>query len=273
MEYETRNILLVSHSKRIRAFVYKNFTNFEKKLRFRNCALLHIYFNINIQKTMIKLIYAGNTDKNENRKDTSYYTCEYFNNLNIFSDTLIVPENLNIFLIRHAQGYHNANNTLFKKIIASFNTNILRDPQLTNIGMSQAEKAGEYLDNYFTEHNLNRNLCITFCSVLLRTRETLNIILDKMKIYNTDMIILPCSNEIASFNEKEYIAFDNHMCRNDENQRELYKCDYIKGKEKERNINWIYFDEFKQEYNNKDDVNMIYQTYNIIRKMINKKNN
>ena len=267
---EYRNILIASHSKRIRAFLYKNFKNFQKRYRFRNCAILKIYFDENIQKTLIKLIYVGNTDKNENRKDSSYYTCDYFNNLNIYSDTLIVPNNINVFLIRHAQGYHNANNTFFKKFIASFDSKILKDPQLTKFGIIQSEKAGEYLDKYFEENKLNKKLCINFCSVLLRTRETLNIILDKMKIYDKDMIILPCSNEIASFDEKEYIAFDNHMCRNDENQRELYKCDYIKGKEKNRNINWIYFNEFKQEYNKKDDVNMIYQTYDILRKILKK---
>ena len=268
MENETRNIILVSHSKRIRAFIYKNFNNFHKKYRFRNCAIIHIYFDIITKRTIIKLIYTGETDKNENRKDTSYYTIEYFNNLDIFSESLIVPENLNIFIIRHAQGYHNANNTFLKKFIASFNTKILRDPQLTNIGESQAEKAGNYLDSFFEKNKLNKKLCITFCSVLLRTRETLNIILDKMKIFNTDMIILPCSNEIASFDEKEYIGFDNHMCKNDQNLRQIYKCDIIKGAEKERKINWIYFNEFKKEYNNKDDINMVYQMYNIIKKII-----
>jgi broad specificity phosphatase PhoE len=269
MDNETRNIILVSHSKRIRSFIYKNFINFEKKLRFRNCAILHIYFDINTQTTLIKLLYAGNTDKNENRNDTSYYTCDSFNNLNIYSNTLIVPENINIFMIRHAQGYHNANNTAFKKFIAYFNTKILKDPQLTDIGINQAKKAGEYLNKYFTEYNLNKKLCITFCSVLLRTRETLNIVLDELKIYDKDIIILPCSNEISSFNEKEYIAFDNHMCK-DNDDRNLYKCDYIKGKEIKRNINWTYFNEFKQNYNKTDDVNMIYQTYNILRKIINK---
>lgn len=269
LDNEYRNILIVSHSKRIRSFLYKNFLNVAKKMRLRNCAIIKIFFdNIN-NKTCAILIYEGETDENENRKASSYYTDTHFNNLNIFSDTLIVPDNVNIFMIRHAQGYHNANNTVFKKIVASFNWNILKDPQLTNLGNNQAKNAGNFLKMYFREHNLNKNLCINFCSVLLRTRETINNILDVLEIYDKDIIILPCSNEISSFNEPEHIGYDNHMCKADEKQRRVYKCDNI-GNNIIRNINWTFFEEFKKNYNNSDDVNMIYQTYDIIRKILQK---
>jgi bisphosphoglycerate-dependent phosphoglycerate mutase len=267
---EYRNIVIVTHSKRMRSFLYKNFYNINKKIRFRNCAIIKIFYDINNDKTVAKLIYSGETDKNENRNNNSYYTLSKFNNLNVCSDSLIVPQNINIFLIRHAQGYHNANNTFFKKFIASFNWNILKDPQLTQIGNSQAINAGKFLKIYFKEHNLNTNLCIIFCSVLLRTRETINIILDELEIYNKDIIILPCSNEISSFDEPEYISFDNHMCKADEKQRIVYKCDNIGNKNISRNINWTFFEEFKKKYNKYDidNTNMIYQTYNIAKKII-----
>ena len=272
-----RNILIASHSKRIRSFIYKNFVNFKKKLRFRNCAILKIYYDTSNNKTLIELLYNGDTDKNENRKKSSYYTMESFNQLNIYSNTLIVPNNINIFLIRHAQGYHNANNTMFKKFIASFDNKILRDPQLTDIGINQANNAGKYLDDYFNINKLNKKLCLIFCSVLLRTRETINIILNNMKIYDKDIIILPCSSEISSFDEKEIIGFDNHMCKNDDKQRIIYKCDFIKDNQnKMRNIDWTYFNEFKKKFieNNNDNknINMIYQTYDISRKLIKKIN-
>jgi broad specificity phosphatase PhoE len=265
-----RNILIVSHSKRVRSFLHKNFLNVEKKLRLRNCAIIKIFYDNSNNNTYAKLIYSGETDTNENRKVSSYYTESHFNDLDIYSNTLIVPDNVNIFLIRHAQGYHNANNTVFKKFVASFNWNILKDPQLTKLGNIQAKNAGNFLKMYFREYNLNKKLCINFCSVLLRTRETINNILDVLEIYDKDIIILPCSNEIASFNEPEHIGYDNHMCKADEKQRQVYKCDNI-GNNIIRNINWTYFEEFKKNYNNSDDVNMIYQTYDIIKKILNKK--
>jgi broad specificity phosphatase PhoE len=271
LDNEYRNILIVSHSKRIRAFLYKNFYNIKKRMKFRNCAIIKIYLDTSNNKTICELIYEGETDKNENRNNEKYHIKSEFNNNNIYSDSLIVPNNINIFVIRHAQGYHNANNTLFKKFIGSLNWNILKDPQLTKIGNLQATHAGDFLKLYFKEHNLNKKLCINFCSVLLRTRETINNILDSLEIYDKDIIILPCSNEISTFNEDERIGFDNHMCRADKKQREIYKCDIIKNDENfVRNINWKYFEEFKKQYNNFDDINMIYQTYDIMKKMLHK---
>ena len=274
LDNEYRNILIVSHSKRIRSFLYKHFFNIEKRKKLRNCSIIKIFFNKINNKTIAELIYEGETDKNENRNDDLYYTKLQFNSRELYTESLIVPDNVNIFLIRHAQGYHNANNTVFKKFIASFNWNILKDPQLTKIGILQATNSGEFLKKYFKEQNLNKNLCINFCSVLLRTRETINNILDQLEIYDKDIIILPCSNEISRFNEAEYIGYDNHMCKEDEKQRVVYKCDFIKhNKNNLRNINWTYFEEFKQNYNNKDDINMIYQTYDIMRKKLNNKKN
>lgn len=264
-----RNIIIVSHSKRLRQFISKYFINFNRKKRFKNCAILHIFFdNIN---TKIKLIYDGEIDKSENRNDNEYYKINTFNKLNIFSNRLIVPENINIFIIRHAQGYHNANNTLIKKVFANFNSKILKDPQLTDIGINQAKKSGEFLNKYFIDNKLNKKLCILFCSVLLRTRETLNIILDQMNIFDNELIILPMSNEITNFTIPEHLIINKHMCTNDKTQRLIYKCDTIIDKNNNsRHINWKYFYEFKKNIDNKIDTNMIYQMYIIVAKISNK---
>ena len=272
MDY--RNIIITSHSKRLRQFISLYFNNFIRKLRFKNCAILKIYFNNEHNQTEIKLLYNGEIDENEDRNESSYYTLNKFNNSNIYSKKLIVPNNINIFLIRHAQGYHNANNTFLKKLVASFDNNILRDPQLTEIGIDQAKKAGRFLNNYFIDNNLNKNLSILFCSILLRTRETLNIILDELEIFDKEIIILPYSNEISNFTFPEHMNLNNHMCNNDYGQRLVYKCDFIKDKNnKMRQINWLYFSDFKKSINNiqnYDNMNMIYQTYIIIAKKLNK---
>lgn len=267
---DKQNIIIVSHSKRLRQFISKYFINFNRRKRFKNCAILHIFFdNIN---TKIRLIYDGEIDKDENRNDNAYYRVDIFNKLNIFSNKLIIPENINIFIIRHAQGYHNANNTLIKKIVANFDNKILKDPQLTDIGIEQAKKSGKFLDKYFSDQKLDKKLCILFCSVLLRTRETLNIILDNMKIYDKELIILPMSHEITNFTLPEHLIIDRHMCKNNETHRLIYKCDTIADNNNNlRHINWKYFYEFRKNKNyNNHDTNMIYQMYIIIAKILNK---
>lgn len=270
---DKRNIIIVSHSKRLRQFIFKYFINFNRRNRFKNCAILHIFFDTFNNNTRIKLIYDGEIDKSENRNDNAYYKVNTFNKLDIFSNKLIVPENINIFIIRHAQGYHNANNTFIKKIVANFDNKILKDPQLTDIGIKQAEKSGEILNKYFSDNKLDKKLCILFCSVLLRTRETLNIILDQMEIFDKEIIILPMSNEITNFKIPEHLIINKHMCSNNETQRLIYKCDVINDKNNNlRHINWKYFYEFKKNIKYNSDSNMIYQMYIIIAKILNKSN-
>jgi broad specificity phosphatase PhoE len=266
---EKRNIIITTHSKRLRQFMSKYFKNFERKLRFKNCSIIHIYFE---DKTRAKLLYSGEIDENEDRNDYMYYDIPKFNNLDIYSNKLIVPSNINIFLIRHAQGYHNANNTLFKKFMAKFDQSILKDPQLTQIGHLQARNSGIFLNKYFVKNNLSKSLSILFCSVLLRTRETLNIILDEMDINDKDIIILPLSNEITNFIMPEHLIINKHMCSKDPAQRVLYKCDSIKGKYNNRNINWDFYRDFRNKhiFNQNIDSNMIYQTYIIVAKLLNK---
>jgi broad specificity phosphatase PhoE len=265
---DKRNILITTHSKRLRQFLSKYFINFDRKLRFKNCAIIHLYFD---DKTKIKLIYEGEIDKYENKNDKLYYNVINFNNADIYSNILIVPSNTNIFLIRHAQGYHNANNTFIKKFMASFDNTILKDPQLTQTGHIQAKNAGEILDKYFIENNLSKKLCLLFCSVLLRTRETLNIILDQMNIYDKEIIILPMSNEITNFQIPEHLILNKHMCSKNLSQRLLYKCDFIRDKNNvNRNINWSFHKDFKNNYDYYSESNMIYQTYIIVAKLLNK---
>ena len=92
-----------------------------------------------------------------------------------------------------------------------------------------------------------------------------------MNIYDVQLYILPCSNEIRNFYEPENLLFNRHMCTNNINNRLTYKCDFIEDNQnKMRSINWNYFQEFEQKYKNCKNINMIYQIYIIVAKILNK---
>lgn len=273
MDNIDNNIIIVSHSKRIRKLLYDNFENFNIKKKFKNCCILLLRFNNQRKITEIKLIYSGEIDKNENRNMDNYYDNESFNQLNIISTKLLVPENINIFLIRHAQGYHNYNNTFFRKVKELIEKKSLSDPQLTEIGKLQSINCGKFLNRFLNDNNIEKNKFIFFCSILLRTRETINNILDQIEQFKSskDIYVLPCSQEISFVkgNEKNNITYGK--CNDNINNRILYQCDYVFSKNNfNRNIIWKYYTEFKNENNNCNDTNMIYQTYIIYSKIINK---
>lgn len=266
------NLLIVSHSKRIRKLLYNYFINFDMKKRFKNCSILLINFNKLTEKTEIKLIYNGELDTNENRPDKNYYDINTFNNLGVYSDKLIVPDNINIFLIRHAQGYHNYNNTLYRKAIDYFEQKSLKDPQLTKVGKIQATNCGIFLNNYINQHNIDKTKFILFCSILLRTRETINNILDELAIFN-DIYILPCSQEISHIKFPEILKANNGKCTSNPTDRILYQCDYVFSKmHKPRNIIWDHYKDFNDFNDFKDNhmcnkTNMIYEAYIIFVKL------
>lgn len=259
-----RNLLIVSHSKRIRKLLYDYFINFDMKKRFKNCCVLLINFNKLTRKTEIKLIYNGELDKNENRTEKNYYDIDTFNNLNIYSNKLIVPDNINIFLIRHAQGYHNYNNTIYRKVKEYFEQKSLKDPQLTETGKIQATNCGIFLNDFLKIHNIDKTKFILFCSILLRTRETINNILDELLLFN-NIYVLPCSQEISHIKIPEILNPSYGKCTSKSSDRILYQCDYVFSKShKPRNVIWDY-------YNNNicNNTNMIYEAYIIFAKLKN----
>ncbi len=277
------NIVITSHSKRIRKFIDDYFPNFNKNKRIMNCGILLLsndIYNDNIVN--IKMIYQGESDPQENRKKENYYTPDDFNNLNLTSKTLIIPPNINIILIRHAQGYHNLNNTLFKKIMAINNNEILKDPQLTDVGIKQASNAGIFLKNNYPFILNNSIFC---CSILLRTRETMSLILKELNIFgSTNMInldnninnqqiyVLPSSHEISNFIMPEKFVIKTGQCNNKVTNRLLYKCDFINHDDGIHNFNWDYYSKYKNN-NSLKHINMIYESYLICAYLLKKDDN
>jgi hypothetical protein len=220
-----KNIVITSHSKRMRLFVGDYFTNFNKDKKFMNCAIIVIYTDVlNPKETKIKMIYRGEIDKNEDKDLKLYYDVDEFNNLNLKSTRLMVPPGINIYIIRHAQGFHNLNNTLYKRLQAIQNKEILKDPQLTLKGHQQAKNAGKFLLENYPEIKEDT---LYFCSVLLRTRETISNILEELKLFKQEVIILPCSHEISNFKLPEDFIINNGKCGDNYCSRLVYKCDFI----------------------------------------------
>lgn len=277
-----KNIVIISHSRRMRKILKDYFINHLNK-RFKNCCMLIIKFDINIKKTTIKIIYEGDIDKNENRNIDIYYTKEKFNSLNIYSDKLIVPENINIFLIRHAQGYHNLTPSIIDKTIKKTKIFLnltenkeLKDPQLTDVGIEQAKNCGLILNKYIIDNSLDINKFLCFCSILYRTRQTIKFILSNCNLNISNIYVLPCNQELSNINNENKISYGR--CQNGSEQ-ELYECKYINiqndnniKKNNKKNINWNYYINFKESNLNNNvciDTNMIYQTYLLFAKMNN----
>jgi hypothetical protein len=262
-----KNIIITSHSKRMRLFVGDYFYNFNKDRKFMNCAIILIYCeSSNPKETRIKMIYRGDIDKNENKDLNLYYDVDEFNNLNLKSTRLIIPPGLNIYLIRHAQGFHNLNNTIAKKLKAMNNKKILKDPQLTLKGHVQAKNAGIFLLQNYPDIKKNT---LYFCSVLLRTRETITNILGELNLYNQEIIVLPCSHEISNFKLPEDIIINTGKCENNYCSRLVYKCDFINNSNGRYNFNWDYYKKLNK-VNICKLTNMLYKAYIVYAMMINK---
>ena len=262
------NIIIISHSRRMRKLLKDYFINYNDK-RFKNCCVLLINFDNISNKTNIKIIYEGEIDINEKRNMSRYYTIDSFNSLNIYSDKLIVPENINIFIIRHAQGYHNLTHSLIDKTIKQtkifFNlteNNELKDPQLTNNGIIQAEKCGIFLNQYINNNNYDRNKFICFCSILYRTRQTIKYILTKCKLNISEIYVLPCNHELSNINNENGINYGR--CKNGSEQ-DIYECKSMEVDSLDKkNIHWNYYINFKENNNTCVNTNMIYETYLLV---------
>lgn len=262
-----KNIVITSHSKRMRLFVGDYFTHFNKDKKFMNCGIILIHSDsLNPKISHIKMIYRGEIDNNENKDLKLYYNVEEFNNLNLTSSKLIVPPGLNIYIIRHAQGFHNLNNTIAKRLKAMNNKEILKDPQLTLKGHIQAKNAGKFLlQNY---SNIINNT-LYFCSVLLRTRETISNILGELNLFNQQVIILPCSHEISNFKMPEELIINTGKCENNYCSRLVYKCDFINNNNGTHNFNWDFYKKLNV-VNICKLTNMLYKAYIIYAMILNK---
>ncbi len=238
----TENILLCgTHNNRLVCYFKKIVKNFPKK-HFNNCAIIKCY-KIN-NKVKFRMIYDGEVYNYCNiwtiKSFNKYFDNKYFN--------INLPDKTEIYLIRHALGYHNIM-SLFNKIFCP-----KKDSQLTINGIEQAEKAGLFLKGYFKNFYSNPKLYF-LASTLIRTRQTIGIIMKMLNIIDS-IYVIPCINELVYVSncncdthifQNIPIASNIPLCTNNKNSCDIltqfsnlerYKCYKVQ-------VNWDYYNNIK----------------------------
>jgi hypothetical protein len=229
------NILLCcTHNNRLECY-FKNINDEDYTNKaFNNCVIIKCYKIDN--KVKFTMIYEGFL--NEDDRKTTWDIASFNNYFNNKSFDINLPNNTEIYLIRHALGLHNKMN-IFQKI---FNFKI--DPDLHTIGLDQAANTGQFLKGYISKFYNKTTIKFT-ASHLIRTQQTIGIIMKMFKIIET-IYIVPCSHELVYSGygkcdeyliQKIPIPSNIPRCRNNEGTCSKLSIYNI-------NINWDYYMEF-----------------------------
>lgn len=257
-KYNNKKILLCgTHNNRLECFFNNlNKTNNYPNKSFNNCVIIKCYKD---QKVKFKMIYEGETYNGTSNDTKSISLCKiynkcwdivsfnnYFDNFS-YDNYINLPNDTEIFLIRHGLGIHNKMNIL-QKII-----NTKNDSELDAIGIDQAKRAGIFLNGYFNNFYTNTSIKYT-ASHLIRTQQTIAEIMKGLQKIDT-IYIIPCTHEIsfssncdASFINKIQPASNIPNCTNNEGS-----CNKLN----DININWDYYMEFYRLNKKCQDTNMI----------------
>ena len=300
---EEINVILVTHSKRIRCFLESFFKNYNngKEIRFQNSSILLLTIMQNKPYTTFKAslslvfdgemtntlprAYFGNNDIQTNSSikiikftkiDKDIIEIDDITKLlgsQIFTNEL--KKNYNIYIIRHSEATHNIG--FFER------SYIQRDTLLTPVGKIQSEKIADYFTNLYNNNNIK--IDYLFTSRLKRTRQTLEILISRLKYLPDKIIVLPCSHEIdynkdgncdnrSSF--KFFQRANIHTCinSNDNSISTDNYCDIININNKPYKIDWDLYKLFKKEQYHCKNTNMIQiLIYYIEQEFKNKNNN
>ncbi len=212
-------ILIATHSYRLQCILNTlRVVSINSKVdikRFKNCAVVRVYRGPN-GNTCVQIIFVGIFKGPLDPSDTSHFEEIDKNNfiLEISNPEYSIPENTEIYFIRHGEGEHNL------KTIKD--ESLLLDAKLTEEGNKQAREAGEFLNTYFTSRNISNTLKYYFCaSDLHRTRETIGNIKDVLnskgrKHPDTNfnkIFVLSCLHEITP-KEREKGHATEALCDN-----------------------------------------------------------
>jgi broad specificity phosphatase PhoE len=197
-------VVCCSHQGRLMCLI-RTLTDVVLDKKFKNCCILKL--KIRKEYSILDLVYSGevfgdNPVTREGPNEDLYYSAS-----TLFS----IPagkinyntKDIDIYFIRHADGKHlelkraGTIKKLFQAASEIFTSDekILRDAALTCDGEAQSLRAGKALNE------LIKNVDFLFCSDLQRTRQTLKYMLkevDIAKIKTNNIMVLPCSHEIAN---------------------------------------------------------------------------
>ena len=262
-----KNIILCgTHNNRLECY-FKNINNNFPNKFFNNCVIIKCY-RIN-NKVKFSMIYEGEDIYNLNNNWDILSFNQYINN---FSYDIDLPNNTEIFLIRHALGVHNKMNLLEKV----FNLKI--DSQLDNIGFEQAERAGIFLRGYLKNFYDNNKLFF-MASHLVRTQQTIGIIMKMLELINSinqRLFIVPCSHELNNSSNNcdasilEYIPIASNIprCKNNNNDCNLLTNFPKKYNNYKVDINWDYYMNFYKSNKKCQNTNMIAEIINLYLNLI-----
>jgi hypothetical protein len=267
-------IICGTHNNRLECFFSKYFKDFKYKSKtFNNCVIIrcfklngHIKFN---------MIYEGENEEGGNKfKLSSCYKSNacwgikefniYFNSINLKS--LDIPDNTEIFLVRHGQGVHNKVN-IFEKIY-----NNMADAQLNTTGSGQAERAGVFLSGYIKAYYTYINI-FWEASHLVRTQQTIGLMMKQFNNINNIINIAPCTHELIYKNDgmcdaayRQMIPINSNTPRcNSENSKTDETCKILtnfnidNSIEYSVKINWDYYNFFYNSNLKCEETNMIDQ--------------
>ncbi len=195
-ELNKKIIISGTHNNRLECFFNKYLS---KRKHFSNCAIIRCY-----DYNRISLIYSGDHYNN------SYWLLDEFNslceNINLGSD-INIPEDTEIFLVRHGKGIHNHDQSLLEKIYY-YSFTETKDPSLDQIGVRQAQAVGKFLKNYIDNNYDNSKIYFT-ASHLIRTQQTIGLIMEQMN-FKSPIYIAPCTHELIYI--KQEIIGSNCDC-------------------------------------------------------------
>jgi broad specificity phosphatase PhoE len=250
-----------------------------KQIRFKNCAILLLEINISPTNVSanLSLVYDGDIDEGSAKFNEVYFVKEPITNGIVFPkidvsagkfDNLKGPDQkINIYLIRHAEGFHNTMSKAEKigsTLKSIFTTSKIIDPRLSEAGQNQAMKAGQTLKQILSNKIINGY----YVSDLFRTRETLSVILYNMGVTTGTMIVVPCTHELGLYskngncdqvNKGKPIAKENMWNCNIEPKKNgsLPECTQIKNPNYNFDIDWSLYKKFYNNHNRKVSLSLI----------------
>jgi bisphosphoglycerate-dependent phosphoglycerate mutase len=259
-EPSTENFFIVSHSNRLKELTQKfGYTLNEIK----NGGILLLSIKKKDDKTISisidKLHNGGDVLSEENQGYITGPTQQFADERDIETllpkITLSYSVTYNFFLVRHGEGVHNRKKDWSLSDAAITVANMSRaDPELTALGIRQAEQAGTALKKYFNE-NRSEKPKNYFVSILQRTHQTLAHILSKFLDGPSEIkaIVLPKNEEFSKFSNSQFKSKENDsLCITQEQQQATVRCRKIVNTN--LTIDWEFYNKYP---NISDDENMI----------------
>lgn len=228
----TRNFFFVTHHNRLKKTIFKSIMDKNDKYNFANCMCIKIYSttnNSNKRHWNFEIIFKGFPDKKEYKyfnKSKWSTTTKGINYLNLTDITNILDDiyrdesgisndnlnNVNIFLIRHGNAFHN----LPLKLTGKTTKETIRklpnrtvDSSLTPLGIVQALLLKTFLvKNGHMKRPTRNNFNIFTASILNRSQHTALLLINS-KIYKNLKILKNIFMKMAIFRLKRKIENDN----------------------------------------------------------------